>query len=120
MVKCLISFLCVQIVVVGVAVVLLGFGVWGVVEIEQDYQQEWFIPKGNYFYDYLQIANEYFPDDGWDGYVYMGKYNQVYFYNSIFPYIPFKILLPKTKEANDVLTIPSFFSRYSFHNCFQK
>ena len=54
------------------AVVLLGFGVWGVVEIEQDYQQEWFIPKGNYFYDYLQIANEYFPDDGWDGYVYMG------------------------------------------------
>ncbi|XP_063713445.1 NPC intracellular cholesterol transporter 1-like [Symsagittifera roscoffensis] len=67
------SYLPVKIVVVGVAVVLLGFGVWGVVEIEQDYQQEWFIPKGNYFYDYLQIANEYFPDDGWDGYVYMGS-----------------------------------------------
>ena len=58
---------------VVMTVVFLGLGLWGTIEIEQDYQEEWFIPKGNYLYDQILISDKYFPEDGYDAYVYMGK-----------------------------------------------
>ncbi|XP_075238943.1 patched domain-containing protein 3-like [Convolutriloba macropyga] len=66
------SYLPVKVIVVVMTVVFLGLGLWGTIEIEQDYQEEWFIPKGNYLYDQILISDKYFPEDGYDAYVYMG------------------------------------------------
>ena len=54
------------------AVVLFAIGLIGAVRIEQDYQQDWFIPEGNYFYDFIQTSKQYFPNDGEQAFVYFG------------------------------------------------
>ena len=59
---------------------LLTTGVYGFINIKQDFQGEWFIPQGNYFYDYIQKSQTYFPQDGDNAFVYFGDIE--YFENS--------------------------------------
>ena len=62
--------------VVVVALLLFAIGLAGTVQIEQDYQEDWFIPEGNYFYDYIQISKQYFQSDGDEAFVFFGKYTR--------------------------------------------
>ncbi|XP_063724453.1 NPC intracellular cholesterol transporter 1-like [Symsagittifera roscoffensis] len=66
------ALLPVKIVVVVVALLLFAIGLAGTVQIEQDYQEDWFIPEGNYFYDYIQISKQYFQSDGDEAFVFFG------------------------------------------------
>ncbi|XP_063722522.1 protein patched homolog 1-like isoform X2 [Symsagittifera roscoffensis] len=66
------TFLPIKIIVVLVTVGLLGAGIAGVAMIEQDFDPNWFIPEGNYLYDYLEQSETYFPGDGDDAYVFFG------------------------------------------------
>merc|ERR550532_596808 len=63
----------VKVVVVVIACVIFGIGLYGTIQIEQDYQEDWIIPEGNYFFDYIQMSKKYFPKNGADGYVYFGE-----------------------------------------------
>ncbi len=51
---------------------LIGVGGYGVWQLEANFAPEWFIPKGNYYHEYLEKADKYFPDDGDRCFVYMG------------------------------------------------
>ena len=59
---------------------LLLTGVYGFLNIKQDFQHEWFIPQGNYFYDYIPKSEEYFPQDGDDAHVFFG---QIHYYKNV-------------------------------------
>ncbi|XP_075240295.1 patched domain-containing protein 3-like [Convolutriloba macropyga] len=63
---------------VKVLVVLISCGLvavsgYGVSKLESNFNPDWFIPDDNYYYDYLQVAELYFPDDGNTGFVYFGQ-----------------------------------------------
>ncbi|XP_075245767.1 patched domain-containing protein 3-like isoform X2 [Convolutriloba macropyga] len=66
------TWLPVKIVVVLMTAGFLGAGIAGVAKIEQDFDPNWFIPEGNYLYDYLQESETLFPNDGDDAYVFFG------------------------------------------------
>ena len=52
---------------------LVAVSGYGVSKLESNFNPDWFIPDDNYYYDYLQVAELYFPDDGNTGFVYFGK-----------------------------------------------
>ncbi|XP_070562444.1 patched domain-containing protein 3-like isoform X2 [Ptychodera flava] len=61
----------VKIVVVIAALALLGVNIWGTINLEQEFQFEWFLPEDSYVIDYLDASDTYFPASGLAGDVYL-------------------------------------------------
>lgn len=55
--------------------ICLGFSLQGVTKLEQRFDPLWLIPDHSYFSDYLRMLKTYFPNDGFDGGIYMGAIN---------------------------------------------
>ena len=52
---------------------LLGFNLYGVIHLEQDFDPNWFIPSDSYAKDYIKASEKYFPGDGVPVTLYVGK-----------------------------------------------
>ncbi len=62
-----------QVHIVLVTMLLLAVNIYGVVLLEQDFDEDWFIPSGTYAYDYLQARSKYYPEDGIPAVMYTGN-----------------------------------------------
>ena len=62
----------VQVFVLVTTVALFGVNVWGVVELEQYFDRNWFFPSDSYAFLFSQAQARYFPEDGAAGAVYCG------------------------------------------------
>jgi Niemann-Pick C1 protein len=56
-------------------VCLTGVSVWGNLHLRQEFDQMWFIPKNSYLANYTDTKVHYYPEDGQDAAVYMGRLN---------------------------------------------
>ena len=61
-----------QIIVTIITAAFLGVNVYGVVNLEQDFDFAWFLPPGTYARQYIDAFDNYFPASGVDGAVYFG------------------------------------------------
>ncbi|XP_037924003.1 NPC intracellular cholesterol transporter 1-like isoform X3 [Hermetia illucens] len=52
-----------------------GYSLEGLLKLEQKFDKDWFIPKGTYLQDYIHNLKKYFPDSGYDGFVFTGQLN---------------------------------------------
>ena len=57
-----------------IAAVLFGVNIYGVTQLEQDFDYRWFIPSDSYAWDYFDAIDEFFPDNGLFVNVYLGKH----------------------------------------------
>ena len=57
-----------------IAAVLFGVNIYGVTQLEQDFDYRWFIPSDSYAWDYFDASDKYFPDSGLYVEVYLGKF----------------------------------------------
>ncbi|XP_005098950.1 protein patched homolog 1 isoform X2 [Aplysia californica] len=64
-----------KIFVVTVAAAMFGVNVWGLVELEQYFNPNWFLPQDSYAYAFTEASEQHFPDDGASGFVYCGNLN---------------------------------------------
>ena len=53
---------------------LFGVNIYGVTQLEQDFDFRWFIPSDSYAWDYFDSIDEFFPDNGLFVNVYLGKH----------------------------------------------
>lgn len=51
-------------VVLAVTAICLGFGIYGVVELKQEFNPAWFLPGGSYLLGWLDQVEKYFPASG--------------------------------------------------------
>ena len=51
---------------------LFGVNIYGVTQLEQDFDYRWFIPSDSYAWDYFDASDKYFPDSGLYVEVYLG------------------------------------------------
>ncbi len=51
--------------------ILLGVSVWGVTQLEAEFDQNVFVNPGTYLRDHLEYKDEYFPSSGMEGSVYI-------------------------------------------------
>ena len=52
---------------------LLGFNLYGVIHLEQDFDPNWFIPSDSYAADYIEASEKYFPGSGVPVALYVGE-----------------------------------------------
>ena len=52
---------------------LLGFNLYGVIHLEQDFDPNWFIPSDSYAADYIKASEKYFPRNGAPVALYVGE-----------------------------------------------
>ena len=52
---------------------LLAFNLYGVINLEQDFDPNWFIPSDSYAKDYIEASEKYFPGDGAPVTIYLGE-----------------------------------------------
>ncbi|GFO48108.1 patched domain-containing protein 3 [Plakobranchus ocellatus] len=55
------------------AVSLLGVNIWGLVELEQYFDRNWFLPDDSYAKAFTVAEGNHFPQDGRAGYIYCGN-----------------------------------------------
>ena len=58
---------------------LLGFNLYGVIHLEQDFDPNWFILSDSYAADYIEVSEKYFPGDGAPVTLYLGEQHLVDF-----------------------------------------
>jgi hypothetical protein len=61
-----------QIIILLITVTLFAVNIWGFVELEQYFDQNWFLPSDSYAFTFTQVQAKYFPDDGAEGDIYCG------------------------------------------------
>ena len=67
-----------QVLVILLAAALFGPAVYGVTQLKQDFNPDWFIPSDTYLYDYRQADEEFFSDaSSIPAAVYLGKVAKV-------------------------------------------
>ncbi|KAK7075014.1 hypothetical protein SK128_014092 [Halocaridina rubra] len=54
---------------------LLGFGIWGTVNLQQKFDPLWFLPPSSYLFQFFSKLEFYYPEDGERGSVYLGALN---------------------------------------------
>ena len=62
-----------QIVFLVLTLATFGFGVYGVTQIETDYDSIWYMDQGSYQTDFFDKMNKYFPENGERVEVYIGN-----------------------------------------------
>jgi Niemann-Pick C1 protein len=62
----------VKIIVLIFSCLLMAGGIYGTVNLDQDFDPVWFFPSGTYAKTYFEMSDKYFPDDGIDSNIYMG------------------------------------------------
>ncbi len=62
-----------QIVFTVLTFAILAGGCYGVAKLEQDSDPIWFIPSDSYAFKYDEVKDDYFPTDGYNTAVYLGK-----------------------------------------------
>ncbi len=60
-----------RIVALVVTVILLGLSIWGVTQLEAEFDPNVFVNPGTYLRDYLENKDKYFPSNGMVGSVYI-------------------------------------------------
>ena len=61
-----------QVLLLMITAGFLGFNLYGVIHLEQDFDPNWFIPSDSYASDYIKASEEYFPGDGMPVTMYFG------------------------------------------------
>jgi Niemann-Pick C1 protein len=54
---------------------LTAVSVWGNMHLRQEFDQMWFIPKNTHLSNFTDVKVHYYPEDGQDAAVYMGRLN---------------------------------------------
>ncbi|XP_071954155.1 patched domain-containing protein 3-like [Antedon mediterranea] len=63
----------VKIVVVIITAVLLGFGIWGFIDLEQFFNFRWFLPSDSYATYVLEVNDIYYPENGVPSAIYLNN-----------------------------------------------
>ncbi|XP_046745326.1 NPC intracellular cholesterol transporter 1-like [Diprion similis] len=56
---------------------IAAFGIYGSTRLEQRFDPEWFLPEGTYLAQYLNEVKQNYPEQGHEGFVFMGKLDYV-------------------------------------------
>ena len=71
----LLSIFAVKIIVIIMTLVILGFGIWGAVTIEINFDYKSFIEEGSYLRNFFESNEQFFPGDGISGKIYFTDLN---------------------------------------------
>ncbi|XP_046483192.1 patched domain-containing protein 3 [Neodiprion pinetum] len=75
---------------------IAAFGIYGSTRLEQHFDPEWFLPEGTYLAEYLDQFKQHYPEQGHEGFIFMGELDYV----SNFPKI---LQLCETLKSLDIL-----------------
>lgn len=64
-----------KIIVILFTIVITGFSIQAVFKLEQRFDPKWFIPDDTYYKQYLDTHDHYYPENGNDAMVFLGKLN---------------------------------------------
>ena len=64
-----------RIIVVVITAALLGVSIWGITELEMDFDTEWFVPKGASLRDVFDVRDTYFQRNNVYANVYLGNWD---------------------------------------------
>lgn len=65
----------VKIFIILLTIVVTGFSIQGVLNLEQKFDASWFIPEHSYHHEFISIRNQYYPEMGNEGSVFLGALN---------------------------------------------
>ena len=62
--------------VIVITIVTVGFGINGVLNMQMDYDETWFLDKNSYQTHYFEELQEQYPEQGERVEIYLGKFQK--------------------------------------------
>lgn len=108
-------------VIVLITLIFCGFGLEGILKLQDKFDPMWFIPKNTYLHKYIDQRNVYYPHMGFEAGIYMGSLNYTEEFNKI------RYLVSEFENSTDILEVTNswvepfrFYMKKNFEKGIQK